>query len=196
MVNGTGQTDAMRQTLSALMDGQNESSQFDSACGLWRSNAEARECWHTYHLIGDVLRSDELAGRPARDAAFLSAVRSRLAQEPVPLAPAPIAAAAASSDTARWRGRLMAPMAVAAGFVAVAGVLVVTRVANPDAAPTAVPVASVAGQPDVMVANGQLIRDARLDRYLAAHRQVSNRAGVHVPGGVVRSMDTIVLDNK
>lgn len=198
MVNGTGQTDAMRQTLSALMDGQNESSQFDSACGLWRSNAEARECWHTYHLIGDVLRSDELASRPGRDAAFLSAVRSRLAHEPVPLAPAPISSAPAAvrGDTARWRGRLMAPMAVAAGFVAVAGVLVVTRVGNPDVAPAAVPVASVAGQPDVMVANGQLIRDARLDRYLAAHRQVSNRAGVHVPGGVVRSMDTIVLDNK
>jgi sigma-E factor negative regulatory protein RseA len=195
MVNSTGQTDAMRQTLSALMDGHSDSDQFDGACGLWRSNAQARECWHTYHLIGDVLRSDELAARPARDAAFLSAVRSRLAQEPVPLAPAPIAPAAAVGDAKRWRGRLVAPMAVAAGFVAVAGVLVVTRVGNPDVAP-AVPVAAGNGQPDVMVANGQLIRDARLDRYLAAHRQISGRVAVHVPGTVVRSVDTIVLENK
>lgn len=195
MVNGTGQTDAMRQTLSALMDGQSDTAQFDGACSLWRSNAQARECWHTYHLIGDVLRSDELAVSPHRDAAFLSTVRSRLAQEPVPLAPTPIARVGLASERARWRGRLMAPMAVAAGFVAVAGVLVVTRVGNPDLAP-AVPAAAAPGQPDVMVANGQLIRDARLDRYLAAHRQVSGRAAVHVPGTVVRSVDTIVLENK
>lgn len=194
-MNGTGQTEAMRQTLSALMDGQSDAAQVESACGLWRSNAETRECWHTYHLIGDVLRSDELAARPARDAAFLSAMRSRLAHEPIPLPLAPVVRVSAAGQPARWRGRMRAPMAVAAGFVAVAGVLVVTRVGNPGVAPV-VPVAAATGQPDVMVANGQLIRDARLDRYLAAHRQVSGRVAVHVPGTVVRSVDTIVLENK
>ena len=111
------------------------------------------------------------------------------------MAPTPISTARVVGDASRWRGRLMAPMAVAAGFVAVAGVLVVTRVGNPEVAP-AVPVAAGTGQPDVMVANGQLIRDARLDRYLAAHRQMSGRVAVHVPGAVVRSVDTIVLENK
>jgi len=196
MLNSPGQADAMRQTLSALMDGHSDAEQLDAACNLWRSNAQARECWHTYHLIGDVLRSDELAGAPARDAAFLSAVRGRLALEPVPLAPSAVTAGVqATAASGRWRSRLVAPVAVAAGFVAVASVLVITRVATPEVA-TGVPLAAAAGQPDVMVVNGQLIRDARLDRYLAAHRQVSNGAAVHVPGTVVRSVDTIVLENK
>ncbi|WP_395698936.1 sigma-E factor negative regulatory protein [Aquabacterium sp.] len=190
MVN-SGQSDAMRQTLSALMDGHGDDEQADGACGLWRSNAQSRECWHTYHLIGDVMRSEDLACTPARDAAFLSALRGRLAAEPVPMAPRPLPRPVAS----RWRGWWVAPGAVAAGFVAVAGVLVVVRMAGTETK-VAVPVATAGGQPDVMVVNGQLIRDARLDRYLAAHRQVSNGVAVHVPGAMVRSVDTIVLENK
>lgn len=188
----TDQSDAMRQSLSALMDGHADASQAEGACGVWRSNPHARECWHTYHLIGDVLRSDELAHSPQRDAAFLSTLRSRLAAEPVPLAPqTPMASPAASVARRRWA----APAAAAAGFVAVAGLLVVYRVASPPAV-AVVPVAATTGQPDVKVVSGQLIRDARLDRYLAAHRQVSNGAAVYVPGAVVRSVDTIVLENK
>ena len=193
MVNSSGQTDVMRETLSSLMDGHNDEGQLDGACGAWRTDAQARECWHTYHLIGDVLLSEELAGAPAHDAAFLSALRGRLAQEPVPLAVASRAPKHASGT--RWRGRLMAPFAMAAGFVAVTGVLVLTRVSMPGAA-DGVPVATGSGQPDVMAVNGQLIRDARLDRYLSAHRQLSTGASVHVPGTVVRSVDTIVLETK
>lgn len=181
----------MRQALSALMDGQGDAGQAERACSLWRSNAQARECWHTYHLIGDAMRSDELAGAPGRDMAFLSALRGRLSTEPVPLAPQPLPKA----TVARWRHWWVAPGAVAAGFVAVAGVLMVVRLAGTEAK-VAVPVAAAGGPPDVTVVNGQLIRDARLDRYLAAHRQVSNGAAVHVPGAVVRSVDTIVLENK
>jgi hypothetical protein len=44
--------------------------------------------------------------------------------------------------------------------------------------------------------NGRLIRDARLDRYFAAHRQSGNGAAVQMPGGVVRSVDTIVLEDR
>jgi sigma-E factor negative regulatory protein RseA len=188
-----GQSDAVRQKLSALMDGDADAAQAAGACGLWRSNPHARECWHTYHLIGDVLRSDELARPPERDAAFLSSLRSRLADEPVPLAPGRATPAVAVS---RWRSRWTAPAAAAAGFVAVAGVLVVTRVAGPSAPAAAVPVAATAGVPDVQVVSGQLVRDARLDRYLSAHRQVSAGAAVHVPGAGVRRVDTIVLENK
>lgn len=182
MLNNSGSSsDAVRQSLSALMDGGTES--LAGACDAWRSEREARECWHTYHLIGDVLRSEELAGEPARDAAFLMSLRERLAKEPVPLAPA---------AGSRWRQRLMAPVAVAAGFVAVAGVLVVMRVGAPEEVGTQ---AAAAGGAD-MVANGQLVRDARLDRYLAAHRKASNTVAVQLPGSVVRSVETVVLEPK
>lgn len=182
-------SDAVRQSLSALMDGRADEASLDSAFAAWRSDAQARECWHAYHLIGDVLRSDELAVQPVRDAAFLAALRGKLAAEPVPMAPR------RRHGERPWRQRLVAPAAVAAGFVAVAGVLVVLRGAAPqDGGQGALMAGGAAGE--MVVVNRELIRDARLDRYLAAHRKVSNTASVQVPGAVVRSVDTVVLENK
>jgi sigma-E factor negative regulatory protein RseA len=190
MLNSSGSpSDAMRQSLSALMDGRNDDPTVDGAFAAWRAHPEARECWHAYHLIGDVLRSDELAARPAHDEAFLVALRGKLAAEPVPLAPV------RAEPPRRWRQRLVAPAAVAAGFVAVAGVLVVLRGAAPEDGGQAGRLA--AGAPaETIVVNREIIRDARLDRYLAAHRKVSNTASVQVPGAVVRSVDTVVLETK
>ncbi|MBU6260953.1 MAG: sigma-E factor negative regulatory protein, partial [Burkholderiales bacterium] len=99
--------------VSALVDG--EADALDPVCAVWRDSAEARGAWHAYHLIGDVMRSDDLAADPARDARFLAGLRERLAGEPVVLAPP------------RRRQVWLVPAAVAAGFVAVAGVLVVAR---------------------------------------------------------------------
>jgi sigma-E factor negative regulatory protein RseA len=43
-----------------------------------------------------------------------------------------------------------------------------------------------------MVADGKLIRDAHLDRYLAAHKQFGGNSAVSVPGGVLRSAASVV----
>ena len=116
--------DAKRAALSALMDG--DPSAGDEACRAWRGDAAARADWHAYHLIGDVMRSDEHRADEARDARFLAAVRARLANEPVVLAPSPVSVAPASAAALRHTRRArrwLAPTAVAAGFVAVAGAL-------------------------------------------------------------------------
>ena len=181
--------DAMRQSMSSLMDGRLEDACIDGAFSAWRSDASARECWHAYHLIGDVLRSEELASQPLRDEAFLAGLRSRLAAEPVPLAPGRL------PNGRGWRQRLVAPAAVAAGFVAVAGVLVVLRGAAPQEGAGGALVAE-GGSGEMTVVNRDVIRDARLDRYLAAHRKVSNSASVQVPGALARSVDTVVLETK
>jgi len=99
--------------LSTLADGEAPATAADEACRQWQTDDALRSDWHVYHLIGDVLRSDELASTPARDAAFVHAVRARLADEPVPLAPRPLPAAA--PRVRRW----LAPAAVAAGFAVV-----------------------------------------------------------------------------
>lgn len=186
---GSSSDDAMRQSMSALMDGRLDDASLDRAFTAWRSDAKARECWHAYHLIGDVLRSDELAAQPSRDEAFLASLRSKLAVEPVPLAPG---RHRVEPNARGWRQRLVAPAAVAAGFVAVAGVLVVLR----GAAPQEGAVVAGAGSGEMTVVNREVIRDARLDRYLAAHRKVSNTASMQVPGAVARSVDTVVLEAK
>jgi sigma-E factor negative regulatory protein RseA len=187
------------EEISALIDGELGPDGVVRACAQWRSDARSRQTWHAYHLIGDVLRSDDLASRPARDADFLNRLRGRLADEPVVLAPAALPAAAAVTPMAgrralrHWR----AGAAVAAGFVAVAGVLVVMRSPAPQPAaelaraPVSAPVVSVAAESGVeqaaYVTDGRVMRDARLDRYLAAHQQFAGASALGVPSAFLRS---------
>jgi len=184
--------------LSSLADGEAAPEVQDRCLVLWAEHAEARERWRHYHLIGDVLRSRELASDEAHDAAFLSALRSRLAREPALLRPA---RAALVRRLRAWT----APVAAAAGVAAVAGVVVMLRAtpttdeaalvaARPSVQP--VMVSAPAGAQAIQPVNGRLIRDARLDRYFAAHRQSATGAALQMPGGMVRSVDTIVLEDR
>ena len=217
MLNRQDDSDARRQQLSALMDGEADPADWARTCAGWRHDPAMRADWHVYHLIGDALRSDELTSQGQHDEAFLSALRGRLAAEPVPLAPAqqgrtaatlPAAAVAAAEPalqvvnlpTTRRRSHwLMAPAAAAAGFVAVAGVLVVLRgtgagTGAPDATPMAVALPEPAH--GVMPVTSTLIRDSRLDGYLAAHRRVPLGVSMAVPGGMARTVDTYAIDAK
>ena len=190
------------EILSALVDGEAGGQSVAQATAAWRSDAEVRRTWHAYQLIGDVLRSDDLASDPARDEQFLQRLRARLADEPVVLAPQPqeTVSLAAGRSARRWR----AGAAVAAGFVAVAGVLVALQAPLPEPAAsvargpspivpvtTVVPVsAEPAGEHAVLVTDGQLIRDARLDRYLAAHQRFAGASALGVPSSFLRSATT------
>jgi sigma-E factor negative regulatory protein RseA len=188
--------DQHRAALSALMDGDDGDGAAAEACRAWRGDASVRADWHAYHLIGDVMRSDEHRADGARDARFLAALRTRLASEPVVLAPTPEPVARPLAPARRAR-RWMAPTAVAAGFMAVAGALMVTRVSAPESAAASLataaatpafgvrPVAVAASQ--AVVESAPMIRSAELDRYLAAHRQYANGAVQVAPGGAVRN---------
>ena len=190
-----------RLSLSALVDGADDAA--DAACRAWRDDASARADWRTYHLIGELMRSDGAALAPQREAQLLARVRQQLAREAVALAPA-----ALPPRRAAWRSAWVAPMAVAAGFVVVAGVLVVTRVAAPEgaaqdrsallagsvAAPAAAGLQAVtrgatagASTTGPLTVDSGLIRSAELDRYLAAHKQYANTSALAVPGGMVRN---------
>jgi sigma-E factor negative regulatory protein RseA len=191
-----------KRLLSELADGEVDAEGLRRACAAWREDPALRDDWHSYHLIGDVLRSDDLAAAPRHDEAFLATLRSRLEAEPVVLAPQPLVATRrAAAPSRRW----FAPVAVAAGFMAVAGVLVVTRLAAPVQEPSATALAAAEPAPAVStLAEGaepglpqgrdlQLIRDARLDRYLAAHRQFGGDT-LAVPGVSLRHAAIIVPD--
>jgi sigma-E factor negative regulatory protein RseA len=223
MLNDSEANATARERLSALLDGELDATAVGQACAQWRESAQSRSTWHAYRLIGDVLRSDDLAGDPARDAGFLGALRARLAAEPVVLAPQPLAfepepiaqpvaahaVGGVSHGARRWHW--IAPTAAAAGFVAVAGVLTLTRVAGEapngaagtDIARVVAPASTTApgpmttsasigpalagGEPQTFVASGQVIRDARLDRYLAAHKQFAGSSALGVPSAYLRN---------
>ncbi len=209
------------EALSALADGELDDA--ESACSIWRSDPAARLSWHAYHLIGDVLRSADLASDADRDAAFLERVRAHLRESvalpvesiivPGPTAPwvetrlgparRPAARAATRMPAGVMRRRAwIGSAAVAAGFVIVAGGVVLTR-SPTSSAPVDATIAQAtslapgaAGEaadvPDVMplVADGRLIRDARLDRYLAAHKQFAGSSALGLPSAFVYSAAT------
>jgi sigma-E factor negative regulatory protein RseA len=213
MSSGAIEGSGSAERLSAFVDGELDSASAAEACESWKHDAEARRAWHAYQLIGDVLRSDDLAAGADRNGAFLVALRARLAAEPVVLAPAPLperppslpiraASAAAQRRSSRW----MLGSAIAAGFMLVIGTFAVLR---PGTAPApGVPVASLAGAPSTdsngptlreasareaidvsgsAVVNARVVRDARLDRYLAAHKQFSGSSALGVPSAFLRS---------
>lgn len=173
--------DARRQALSALIDG--EAAAADGACRAWRDDASARADWHAYQLIGELMRSDDVRCSAPHDAQFLARLRERMATEPVLLAPAALTA----SPPQRARRGWAAPVAIAAGFAAVAGALVVTRVAAPEGAAPERSAQVAAPTLAASATDGRLIRNAELDRYLAAHKQYSNSSALALPGGAVRN---------
>jgi len=189
----TNSDSRLLEDLSALADGELPPGALDDVCTRWRADGELRDRWHAYHLIGDVLRSDDLATAAAKDAAFVATLRDRLAHEPVVLAPEPVPQAATRRAWA-WK----APAAVAAGFVLVAGVLTVvgTPFTDPSGSAGALLATSAAPAPDTaaqavraqtLVTNGTVVRDARLDRYLNAHKQFAGTSGLGMPSGFLRN---------
>ena len=187
------------QQLSALADGELGASEVARACANWRAGASAHATWHAYHLIGDVLRSDDLASSPGADRALLERLRERLEREPVILSPdAPLRAVPALRSQRAAR-RWTALAAVAAGFAAVAGILVVlggpsvdlsaVRISLSGAAPASFADAAsrpLEPTPQAVFADGKLIRDARLDRYLDAHKHFSGVSALGVPSTFLR----------
>ena len=170
-----------RQTLSAATDGDADA--LGKALGAWRADPSTRATWHAYHLIGDVLRSNELAAAPGRDEAFLQQLRAKLALEPVVLAPKPLSAA--KRRAAAW----LLPSALAAGLAVVGGaVLVVARLSAPPsddrlaavAGPSEVRVGALSAAPSPSPGQASMLRNPRLDEFLRAHQAA--HGGMAVPG--------------
>ena len=188
------------EELSALMDGELSLSRTLAVAAQWRDDADLREDWHTYHLIGDVLRSGDLASSGRHDEVFLQSLRQRLSQEPVVLAPGPLGAtppAAARQPPRAW------PSVAAVALLAV-GVAVWTQrePATVAGAPAGLAERSPAESlvqfsasvpsteaPETFVVRsdqGPLLRDAQLDRYLDAHQQFGAASALVGPAGFVR----------
>jgi len=188
MVNRSEPDPSPHQALSCLMDGELPRAETDQALAGWSQDGDMRARWHAYHLIGDVLRSEDLASRPAADERFLQALRLRLADEPVPMSPAPLrlpaafdvdqdrlaatGAQAMPSPQRSFARRWLAPAALAAGLMAALGLTLVPQLMTPT--PVGPTLAATPAGP--AQAAGTLVRDARLDRYLAAHRSLANNA--------------------
>ncbi len=188
--------EAARAWMSALADGRAEAC--EPAVAAWARSDDARKTWHAYQVIGDVLRSEDLAAPAARDEAFLRALRVKLAQEPTVLAPEPLSrpaqiAAPHAARSGRSGLRWGAAAAVAGVFMVGGVALTLQRVGSQPqlassaapAATTSVPAAAPVGvavqttgslalnEPETQqwrLVNERVLRDTRLEDYLRAHR--------------------------
>lgn len=109
-----------RSRTSAMADGEASPAEAQGWLQDWPHDEAARRDWHLYHLIGDTLRSDELASTPERDEQLLQRVRQAVQHEE---------RAVAFARAARPRIRLWTSSAAAvAGFALVAGAVLSNRV--------------------------------------------------------------------
>jgi sigma-E factor negative regulatory protein RseA len=184
------------ELMSALADGQLGGEDFAAALHASRHDDSAMACWDTYHLIGDALRSPSHGVRAA-DAAFLSRLNQRLAQEAqagAPLRPVPPAvhvpatglpphrSQASNDGEFRWK--------LVAGFASLAAVSAIAWNASGLLTPAAAPqLAQAAASQQVVVASpqGPMVRDARLEELLAAHKQLGGTSALQEPSGFLRN---------
>lgn len=174
-----------RELISALADGQLAGDAFARGVELASSDPAAREAWHDYHLIGDVLRSGELA-HAARADRFMARMQERLRGEAIAAqAPAQVATVAPRREAANdgaFRWKIVAGVASVAAVSAIAWTLSGTaqKIDGTQLAATPSGVVLTSTQ------QGPMMRDPRLDELLAAHRQLGGAALV-APAGYLRN---------
>jgi sigma-E factor negative regulatory protein RseA len=176
------------EILSALADGELDARDTQVACSLWRDDQQAQTQWADYQLIGDVLRSEDLARSPRHDSALFAAIQAQLALQPVVLAPQALTApqdlphlTRPSNKRRSWAALMRVPLPSESGAL----------MAQQSAAPVVVAPTPAAAAESVGFV-GPVVRDADLDRYLAAHKQFSSASVLGVASGSVRQ---VVLDS-
>jgi sigma-E factor negative regulatory protein RseA len=191
------------ELISALADGQLGGEDFAAALHACGRDDSALASWDTYHLIGDALRSPASRAVSA-DMAFLARLNQRLAGEAL-VSPAPDSHgnlagasagvlhvpvvdvsprhdAAANDGDFRWK--------LVAGVASLAAVSAIAWNAAGLLAPAAAPQlaqAPVFQQVVVASPQGPVVRDARLEELLAAHKQLGGTSALQEPSGFLRN---------
>jgi sigma-E factor negative regulatory protein RseA len=172
--------------LSMLRDGEASDRQIDVALAAWSGDAVSRRAWQDWQLIGDVLRSEDLASCRSSDEAFLARLQPGLR--------AASADRPASARILRWparSGRRWVAAGLAAGLALAVGMLVLQPAGAPGDAWLARLLPTMGDDAQALKsADGPLIRDAQLDAYLRAHR-----AGAPtLPGGATGRFETVAIE--
>lgn len=179
----------MRELISALADGELVGLERGRALALLAASPEAQAFWQSCHVAADIMRTPELALEAARDAVFLSRLDQRLeAQSPLRPGPESMAAGnptlaperqSANEDVFNWR--LVAGMA---SFAVLAGLAWQMTSTPPESLKSAS--VAVQGEP-VVQTQVPMIRDPRLDEFLAAHQQLAGASALQKPVGFMRN---------
>jgi sigma-E factor negative regulatory protein RseA len=179
-----------QELISALADGQLQGEAFARGVELALAEPAGRQRWATYHLIGDVLRSGELAVA-SEPVEFVARLRRRLQDEqPIAALPRQESTTVASppreaaNDTS-FRWKVVAGFASFAAVSAIGWGLAGGMGSRPDAAELA-----KAANGTVLTSTaerGVMIRDPQLDELMAEHRHVRGPSALQLSAGFVRN---------
>lgn len=192
-VSVQSQASSRGERLSAFVDGElfgEEHLNLDKF--ISELDGADRTAWSSYHLIGDALRSDDLAVSPAASSAFLNGFAARFEAEPHVLAPAAMPATGLVAGAGRFsalRRRVVPAFAVAAAAATLTWIVVPQLQGVPGGPGTAqmasvqhgdslqrVAMASMpAASLQPIAQDSNIIRDASLDQYLEAHQQFAQQ---------------------
>ncbi|MGN6650611.1 sigma-E factor negative regulatory protein [Trinickia sp.] len=167
------------ERLSAFVDGEGLDAPMSFDGVLTEFDYADRSTWSAYHLIGDALRSDDLAIHPAKSQAFLAGFAARLESEPHFIAPQE----AARRSPSVLRRRAAPALAVAAAAAMLTWIVLPQWHGGPSqgTVQTAATSSHADGVQSVAMTNvpgaqeGNIIRDAQLDQYLEAHQQFAQQ---------------------
>lgn len=177
-----------------LADGRLPDAECVQAFDTLLSDQQAMQTWHAYHVIGDVLRSSELAPSGG-DLAFLERLERRLADEPARPVVAqsvrePVNANLHSANASVFRWKMLSGLAGIA-LIGAVGLSLWTQTSRQGDAQIAMPGTVVPPAPTTVVAAdtavGPMLRDQRLDELMAAHRQLGGHSALQVPAGFLRN---------
>lgn len=192
-----GEGASLLSAVSALVDGELAPSEFDELLARSGGGTDWHGDWQTFHLIGDVLRRNEpVLSKRSHNADFLAGLGARLREESRPVQPTSepavlVRGPAANDSVFRWK--LVAGLASLAAVAAVGWSLVGSGAVQPAAGPQIAgvsPAPVVAEAPQAVVVQtpqGQMVRDARLERLLSEHRQYGGMSALQMPAGFLRN---------
>lgn len=200
-------------SLSALLDGEVHDIELEHLLADHVVERETLEFWHSYQVIGDVLRASAPAVANQTPQAFLAGIHARLQAEAPRVEPvlgalvlteapstatAHVRAPAANDAVFRWK--MVAGLASLAAVMAVSWTVLGTaptgaggssgagsQMALTGASPMA---ASQTQDSTAMVVNtpqGPLIRDVQLEALMAEHRQYGGMSALQMPAGFLRN---------
>ena len=193
------------ELMSALADGQLSRGDAAAALQACERDESALAGWNTYHLIGEVLRLPaglSVLATHGADMAFVSRLSQRIAQEslstaemqPFDLDSAVLVSGNAAADLIHHRGAASNDgnfrWKLLAGLASLAAVTAVAWNASGFMSPAVAPqLAQGPGVQQVVVTSpqGPMVRDARLEELLAAHRQLGGNSALQVPSGFLRN---------
>ncbi|OYU43499.1 MAG: anti-anti-sigma factor [Burkholderiales bacterium PBB4] len=193
-------TTTPQEQFSALLDGELLGDAQHAAVEALLADPQAQDLWHLHHLVGDVLRSEELARSAPGDLQFLAKLERRLSEEPAPFtavgaSPTVVMPASAlrrpSANAAIFRWPAVAGTAFALALAVLLGSLYLPAFTEPAGQQMAVaPLPSVevsALNATTAVSPDGMIRDPRLDQLLSAHQQLGGHSALQMSSGFLRN---------